>query len=104
MYTYKLAPAGGAGRNREWVLSVADVQDWEEDPAQLDLVRTGRGGRGDPHSVESVGDHPMHVALCRRCQLARERSDPSRPVELLHRQRTFFVTWVWRLNLLGAAK
>ena len=80
------------------------MQDWEKDPARLDPVRTGQGGHGDPHGVDSVGDHPMHVALRRRRQLARERPDPAHPVELLHRPRTFFVTWVCRLNLLGAAK
>ena len=72
------------------VVGVAGVQDWEESPARLDLVRTGRGGGGDPRGVDSIGDHPMHVALRRRRRLARERPDPARPVELLHRPRTFF--------------
>ena len=97
-------PAGGAGRDRECVVGVAGVQDWEEDPARLESVRTGRGGRGDPHRVDSVGDHPIHVALRRRRQLTRERPDPARPIELLHRLQTFFFTWVCRLNLLDAAK
>ena len=80
------------------------MQDQEEDPAQLNPARTGRGGRGDPHGMDSIGDHLMHVPLRCRRQLAREWPDPARPVELLHRPRTFFVTWVCRLNLLGAAK
>ena len=64
------------------------MQDREEDPVRLDPVRTARGGRGDPHGVDSVGDHYMHVALRCRRQLARD----------------FFRMWVCRLNLLDAAK
>ena len=37
-------PAGDTGRDRKWVIGVAGVQDWEENPARLDPVRSG-GGR-----------------------------------------------------------
>ena len=85
--------SGGVGRDREGVVDVpVGVQDLEEDSVRLGPVRTGRGGRGDPHGVDGVGDHPMYAALCRRRQLSRERPDPVRPVELLHRPQTFFVT------------
>ena len=86
-----LRVALGASPDREWVAGVTGVQDREEDPAQLDPVRTGRGRCGDPHGVDSVGDHPIHVALCCRRQLACERPDPARQVELLHRLRTFLL-------------
>ena len=82
----------------------AGVQDLEENPAQLGPVCTCQGGRGDPNDVGGIGDHLMHVALSRCRRLTRQRPDPARPVELLHRQRSFFVTWVCRFNLLGAAK
>ena len=71
-------PAGGAGRDCELAVGVAGVQDREEDPARLNPVHTGRGGRGDPYGVDSVGDHPMHVALCRRRQFALGTPAPSR--------------------------
>ena len=84
-------PAGGIGRDREWVVGVADVQYQEEDLARLDSVGPDRGGLGDPHGVDSVGDHSMHVALRRRRQLARERPNPASPVKLLHWPRSFLL-------------
>ena len=66
------------------------MQDQEDDPVRFNSVRTGRGGRGDPHGVDSVGDTLlMHAVLRRRRQLVCERPDPARPVELLHRPRFF---------------
>ena len=82
-------PAGGAGRDREKLVGVAGVEDQEEDPVRLDPACTSRGGRENPDSVDSAGDHPMHAALRRRRQLARERPDPAPPVELLRQPQTF---------------
>ena len=97
--------SGGVGRDREGVVDVpAGVHDLEEDLARLGPVHTARGGRGDPHGVDGVGDHSMHVALCRRRQLTHKRPDLARPVELLRWPRTFFIAWVCRLNLLDVAK
>ena len=90
----KDGPAGDASRDRDLVVGVTGAQDREDDLARLDLVRTGRGECGDLHGVDSVCDHPIHIALRHHRQLARERPDPAHLIKLLHPSQTFFYRYV----------
>ena len=64
-------------RGWQMVDVLVGVQDLEDDPARLGPVCTGQGGRGDPHDMDGVGDHPKYA--CRALSPSSACSRTARP-------------------------